>query len=369
MSTQKKIIVWDPDRTYELSLARRLNIDLFDNAEIIKGTPTYDIKNDPRKNIVIKNWWLWHGTTETTNPKLDLSWADLVVCYTGEVINGPWEWYYEKTINQFNNKNFVSVSSGILNLPKFPNHIVYDDLGHFMSKIADVCRFEDWNISEDKPKLFDVLLGNAKPHRIFIFNQLQKHGLLDTSFVNIHESIYNNNYGSVNYKSPDLELYDDPSITDADRKQNMVMRNGLYNGISVSHSIPLKIYQNSWYSIVAETNGSYSNFITEKTAKPIFSKKLFVMFGAQGLLQKLHKQGYKTFHGVIDENYDNEPDDVKRWSMAFEQVIKLATANHKEIYNEIESILTHNHNHTCDHHYRLNGLKNFFNQHLQLGDQ
>ena len=55
--------------------------------------------------------------------------------------------------------------------------------------------------------------------------------------------------------------------------------------------------------------------------------------------------------------------------MAFEQVIKLATANHKEIYNEIESILTHNHNHTCDHHYRLNGLKNFFNQHLQLGDQ
>jgi hypothetical protein len=366
LSSQKKIIVWDPDHNYELNLARRLNIDLFDNAEIISGIPTYDIKNDPRKKIVIKDWWFWNGST---GPKLDLNWADLVICYTGEIINGPWERYYEKTINQFNNTNFISISNGKVNLVDFPQDLVYDNIGHFMSKIADVCRFEDWNISKDKPKLFDALLGNAKPHRTFVFNQLQKHGLLDKSFVNIFANIYDSSYGTVNYKSPDLELYDDPVITDANRKQSMGRVNGLYNGISVSHSIPLKIYQNSWYSIVAETNWQCSNFLTEKTAKPIFSKKLFVVFGSQGLLQRLHKQGYKTFHGVIDESYDNEPDNVKRWSMAFEQVLKLATANHTEVYNEIEPILTHNHNHICDHHYRLNGLKNFFNQHLQFGDQ
>lgn len=347
------LVIWDPDYMYEVVLAQKLNFELFDNAEIISGPITYDIKSDTRKKVVIKNWWFWAGTKE---PAEDLSWADLVICYAGELVNGSWEWYRQNTISQFNNQNFVSVSNGVYNLKDFPSHVLYDDLGHFLSRIADVCKFEEWNVLEDKLKLFDALLGIAKSHRIFIFDQLVKHNLLDHSFVNIH--------GSLNYKSPDLDQFDDPVITDTDRRQSMSHVKGLKNGVSVSHSIPLKIYQNSWYSIVAETNPECANFLTEKTAKPIFSKKLFVVFGSQGLLQKLHKQGYKTFHSVIDESYDSEPDNKTRWNMAFEQVLTLANANHKEVYSKVASILEHNYNHICNHHYRLNGLKNFLNQHL-----
>jgi hypothetical protein len=347
------LLVWNPDHVFELSLAIQTHVNLFDDAEIVTDPVPHNIKNDKRTKIVLKDWWLWEGTNK---PPEDLSWADLVICYTGELVNGPWDWYYNRTIEQFNNKNFISVSNGRYGLTNFPDQMLYDDLGHFFSKIANVCRYQDWNTLDHKPKLFDALLGIAKPHRIFIFNQLLANDLLDKSFVNIH--------GSTNYRSPELEAFDDPAITDHNRTHSMDNVLGLENGNTVSHSIPQKIYQNSWYSIVAETNPSQSNFLTEKTGKPLFSKKLFVLFGSLGLLGRLHTQGYKTFNGIIDESYDNEPDDIKRWTMAFDQVIKLSNFDHEETYKKIEPILVHNHNHICDHHYRLRGLKEFLNQHL-----
>jgi hypothetical protein len=353
------LLICNPDHIYEVTIAQRLGIDLFGDAEVVYGPVTDVIKSDSRKKVVVKNWRS-HQQPHLALPE-DLNWADLVICYTGEMVNGPWQWYYNKTVNQFNNSNFISVSNGRLGLVQYPKHVVYDDLGHFFSRIVDICRYEDWNTLPTKPKLFDALLGVAKPHRVFIFNHLRTNGLLDKSFVNIH--------GSVNYVSPDLHEFDDPMITPADRKRSMNQVPGLANGIGVSHSIPLGIYQNSWYSIVAETDPANSNFLTEKTAKPLFEKKLFVLFGSQGLLARLRSQGYNTFSSIIDESYDREPVDQKRWRMAFEQVVKLSTQDHAAVYRQIEPILEHNHKHICDQHYRLNGLKSFLQQHLLTVDR
>ena len=359
------VVIWNPDieHVFELELANRLNFTLFDNAEIINGQLPIDIddfKKNTRKKIVIKHWWLWQGTDD---PKVDLSWADLVILYTGEVINGPWDWYYKKTVEQFNNKNFICITEGMYQLPDFPKDRVYDNLGRWLSSIVDTCRYQEWDMLTPKLKLFDALLGAAKPHRNFIFEQLTAHNLLDKSFVNIVGDLVGSR--RLDYQSPDLHIFDDPAITHQSRiRLRGLALPGLKNGLSVGHSIPINIYQNSWYSIVAETQWNFAPFITEKTAKPLYMKRLFVMFGAQGTLKKLHQQGYRTFNGVIDESYDQEPNDQKRWAMAFEQVLKLAQCDHEEVYREIAPILTHNHNHICDHHYRLTGLKNFLTQSL-----
>ena len=353
------LLICIPEYIYEVGLAQRLGIDLFGGAEVVHGPVTVAIKSDPRTKVVVKKWWcaINHHAQRTE----DLSWADCVICYTGELVNGPWEWYHKLTVKQFNNTNFISVSTGKSGLDQCPEHLVYDDLGHFFSRIVDVCRYEYWNTLPAKPKLFDALLGIAKPHRVFIFSRLKATGLLDKSFVNIH--------GEVEYVSPDLHDFDDPTITTVDRKRSMRKVPGLANGIGVSHSIPLGIYQNSWYSIVAETNPANSNFLTEKTAKPLFEKKLFVLFGSQGLLARLHSMGYKTFSSIIDESYDQEPVDRKRWRMAFDQVVKLSTQDHEAVYRQIEPILEHNHKHICDQHYRLNGLGSFLKQHLLTVDR
>jgi hypothetical protein len=351
----KNVLIWDPDHMYELNLAYQVGLKLFGDAEVINNPDPYSAKNDHRKKVVVRNWWAWNGGNNQSSQ--DLSWADLVICYTSELINGPWESFYKMTSAHFNNNNLICVASGRYNLHHYPVELVFDQLGHFFSKIVDVCQYQDWHTSDHKPKLFDALLGIAKPHRIFVFDKLIEFDLLDQTFVNLH--------GSVNYSSPDLFEYDDPKITQHARNNSMSRLPGLANGIGVSHSIPFKIYQNSWYSIVTETNQSLSNFITEKTAKPLFEKKIFVMFGSQGLLAQLHSMGYQTFHGIIDESYDKEPNDIVRWSMAFEQVIKLSKSDHMNVYNTAQPILDYNHQHICNHKYRLERLTKFLDKHLK----
>jgi len=351
----KNILIWNPDNMYELNLANRVGIKLFGDAEVNNNPDPHSVKNDHRKKVVVRNWWAWSGGK--SQPPQDLSWADLVICYTGELINGPWESFYKMTSNHFNNNNLICTVNGRYNMDQYPTELVFDQLGHFFSKIVDVCRYQDWYTSDHKPKLFDALLGITKQHRIFVYDKLIEFNLLDQTFVNLH--------GRVNYSSPDLIEYDDPKITQHARENSMSRLPGLANGIGVSHSIPFKIYQNSWYSIVAETSPSLSNFMSEKTAKPLFEKKIFVMFGSQGLLAQLHSMGYQTFHGIIDESYDQEPNDITRWTMAFEQVIKLSGSDHVNVYKTAQSVLDYNHQHICNHKYRLDGLKEFLDKHLK----
>jgi hypothetical protein len=133
----------------------------------------------------------------------------------------------------------------------------------------------------------------------------------------------------------------------------------------MSHSIPIEIYQQSWYSIVAETQAYKSNYITEKTSKPLFEKRIFVMFGPQGLLGRLRELGYRTFDGIIDESYDDEVDHEIRWTKAFEQVLKLSKADHRALYDQAYPILEHNHRWIVgNHRNRLQGLKDFLDRHI-----
>ena len=69
---------------------------------------------------------------------------------------------------------------------------------------------------------------------------------------------------------------------------------------------------------------------------------------------------------IIDESYDNESDNDKRMSMAFEQATKLARINdHDEMYNKVHEILRHNQNLCKDHQSRLTGVRDFVGAHLQ----
>ena len=349
----KNILIWNPDNMYELNLATRLGIELFANAEIVNDIDPQQVKNDHRKKVVVRNWWSWRGGNN--QPPQDLSWANLVICYTSELINGPWESYYNTTSDHFNNKNLICVTNGRYNMDHCPDDLVFDQLGYWFSKIVDVCSYQAWDQTTSKPKMFDALLGIAKQHRIFVYKKLIEADLLDQTLLNIH--------GSVNYTSTDLITYDDPKITPYARSNSQHKMAGLRHGMSLT--IPFNIYQHSWYSIVAETNPWNSNFLSEKTAKPLFEKKIFVMFGPQGSLAHLHSMGYQTFHGIIDESYDQEPNHQARWLMAFDQVIKLSKSNHVDVYKTAQTVLDYNHQHVCDHKYRLERLKEFLGKHLK----
>ena len=66
-----------------------------------------------------------------------------------------------------------------------------------------------------------------------------------------------------------------------------------------------RFYQNFGLDIVTETVFDYPYpFISEKTLRPITSKRPFIILGAKGTLSLLQSKGFLTFSSIIDESYD-----------------------------------------------------------------
>ena len=357
----KKIVIWQFFYIFEIDLANKIKFNLFPNC-IIKRREDIHSLNKDNINIAIYSHFFYK---DSNDPIEDLSWADLLIHYTNELIVGPWQSYEEKIIKSFNNKRFVTIASGHLDCYDHPIDRAYLHLQHFFSTLSDYCHQEEYNIPTKKNKYFDVLLGTAKEHRIFILENIIKNKIEDRCLINMTKDIYKN--CGYSYRSIDLDQYEDPAAvpqTTIPGEGSMITIKEMKNGYNLSQSIPNKIYDNAWYSIVAETNPSNSTFFSEKTAKCLFAKRVFVFFGSSGQLKILREQGYKTFGDVIDESYDNINDDIKRWSLAFEQMLKLIKQDPVEIYNRLDAVLEHNKNLVCDQLKRLNTLQNFITKHI-----
>ena len=370
MHKKKNIIIWDLDNCFEIALAKKLKYELFPNC-LIKSKPPisspkyiktpYPNINKNDINIALKNYFFYAGAQPI---KEDLSWASLLIHYTPEIINGPWNNYCDQIYRSFNNKNFITVASGTCNLNEYPKDKTYFNLQHFFSRITEYCHQEEFNKVKEKTKIFDALLGTSKPHRVFILENILKNGLELVSFVNIWKD--SDNFG-FNYRSKDLDNFEDPAVIDQTTiGYSMNIVTGMKNGYCLSQSIPTEIYKNSWYSIVAETNTPPSEFFTEKTAKCFFAKRIFLFFGKQGQLKKLKELGYKTFNNIIDESYDEIENDMERWQSAFNEVIKLSKLDPLEVYYKAKDILEHNKQEVLNQIKRLELLKEFLQKHLKL---
>jgi hypothetical protein len=85
-------------------------------------------------------------------------------------------------------------------------------------------------------------------------------------------------------------------------------------------------------------------FLTEKTSKPLFAKRLFVMFAPKRHLVNLQALGFETFGDVIDESYDHEDIDVIRYQQAFDQMLSLSQQNPRKVLDKVSAKLEHNYN-------------------------
>jgi hypothetical protein len=83
------------------------------------------------------------------------------------------------------------------------------------------------------------------------------------------------------------------------------------------HVAEIGHYTDSYCNIVLETHfdadGSGGAFLTEKTFKPIKFGQPFVIVGAPGSLQALRDLGYRTFDHAINNSYDLELNNTRRW--------------------------------------------------------
>lgn len=189
-----------------------------------------------------------------------------------------------------------------------------------------------------KPKYFEALLGTKKTHRDFVYQQLLPYE--DKNIIKYHGW-----HNTKSLKDNQHFIWDDHAeIIDITHST----LNTMYYGESVrlSHIIPRNVYNQTCYSIVTETfiDNNFS-FYTEKIAKPIVGKRLFVVFSGQNYLKNLKQLGFKTFDYLIDESYDDVADCDLRFKLAIEQVHKLMTIDQSSVLEKIKD--------TCEHNYNL----------------
>ena len=253
------------------------------------------------------------------------------------------------SVHQFFKPNTHFILPGYLNSPPVQNHCICSP--HFINQIKHHYELMPETLEEltpykVKPWFFDALLGQRKPHRDFIHNLYVKHGLQDKIMMSYRADAAINAWDHMGTDNkdfiwePGIEL--EPGQTARYNSQIVA-----YHGqqISLSFIVPIhSVYNQTAYSIVAETAfpPNPDVFFTEKIAKPLISRRLFVVFTGRGYLQGLRRLGFKTFDGVIDESYDTIEDDEQRWQAAFEQVRWLCEQHQTEIFNKIKPIVEHN---------------------------
>jgi hypothetical protein len=107
----------------------------------------------------------------------------------------------------------------------------------------------------------------------------------------------------------------------------------------VTRAFKKEIYTDSYIHIVTETNFSNDIFPTEKIINPMIVLQPFILFGAPGYLKYIKELGFKTFNGFIDESYDNEYNDGKRFEMICDEIKRLSELSLEEIHNWYISII------------------------------
>jgi hypothetical protein len=225
-------------------------------------------------------------------------------------------------------------------VPNYPSRLKFS--GHWFMSSYNFYKFNSTNAwaidrldklrmdESDRPYIVECLLGRQTESRDFIESKYSK-SADKNKFVfsyfkdNIKEGIWDFSVDSVKYTSEAVSV----------DKENFCL----------SATIPYYVYNQTYYSVVAETVFfNKCNYYTEKIIKPILGKRPFVVFAGQNYLANLKKLGFKTFDNIIDESYDTIPDHRRRWTAAWQQLEFLIQQDPGYIYQQTEQIREHNYN-------------------------
>jgi hypothetical protein len=236
----------------------------------------------------------------------------------------------------------------VINLPFLMSHTSY----HYKNLFSDLDGIENFRNSKNKIRkhYFLFKIRRARDYRIAMLYTLASNNLLEKGNWSCLQptSLENNFKQSLKYRS-DInyeiveKLHDQlPHRLDCEEDSN-------FNNIAGWTDQTTTAHDNSYFYIASETymSGKFK-FFTEKVFKPIANFQPFVFLSFPGALKELKRLGFKTFHPYIDESYDDEQDEVKRFNLIYDEIKRLCSMNIEELHNwywAMEDVLIHNHNH------------------------
>lgn len=199
-----------------------------------------------------------------------------------------------------------------------------------------------------RPRRFTILNRTHKWWRATVMVDLHRSGILEHS-----QWSYNTN----------LDIGEDPNenpievdVLNLRDSLDHFMKQGPYKCDSLTQEqhndhhlhIP-EHYTNSYCHLVMETHfdadQSKGAFLTEKTFKPIKHGQPFVIVGAPGSLQALRDLGYRTFDHVIDNSYDTELDNTRRWQKIRQTLLDIQAQDPDQWFSKCLDDIYHNQQH------------------------
>lgn len=350
------VVIW-----YAMRESWHLRPVLEHNFTVYHGrTVPQQVQHSKHFRVVVVSWWLQQP--DPLIPDLtDLSWADLVICVNPETVppsGQTWSETQKLAQTQFGNDHCVVISGGT-HLDQI-NEDLYPEFNFFFWEVmrGNRGRLPVWDFKKPRPYWLEAMLGQARNNRSQFLSRLKSHRLLDTSLVNIYSSTHLGNE-NITYRSAALD-----QLETADTKNIFSPRPNHDPGSHVCDpigpdsvwatcSIAPAIYQASWYSAVFETDDTsqilqdgrrtWTNFVTEKTAKVLYGSRIFVLFATPGRLAALRQQGFATFSDIIDESYDLVEDDQERFERAWCAIMSLQHRDPVALYQICQDRLQHNH--------------------------
>jgi hypothetical protein len=232
-----------------------------------------------------------------------------------------------------------------------PVHKFYDwftTTVHFYKHVRPMLLSNSVTPYSPKPKYFDALLGRRKPHRDIAYQRLDPVPNVVTYLKD----------GDGDFSSPDKWRWESAGLV-VEQPVAWTVERVNYHGhrMSLSQIVPLEIYNETAYSLVAETcYHNHFSFYTEKTVKPILAQRLFVYLSGQHALRNLRQIGFRTFGDVIDESYDSCEDLHERCNRALDQVEYVCSLPQESLLEQVRSICDHNYSHMM----RTNWYEQYF---------
>lgn len=221
---------------------------------------------------------------------------------------------------------------------------------HFEADVYNNSVWTSLNMSVDKHleykknneiKDFNCLQKRLRAHRIWFYIKMFEENLLVNGLVSMNPFNTDNvcfENQTINKERADSANSVLPLMVHG--KANNEFDDGFY-----IRRIQDQTCLDSWCTVISEASFSDLDqqlFLSEKIFKPIVCFHPFIILGNRGSLKELHKMGYKTFDGWIDESYDDLPT-FERYDAIVESIKKIIAIEDKFTWFEsMRPILDHN---------------------------
>jgi hypothetical protein len=290
------------------------------------------------------------------------------------------------------NHKVLLISGGDMD-SRYP-YILHD---HFLEKILDydenvaaMKRSEEIYKQADKPYDFLFLNGRIRPHRKYLWEQLNRRGLLDRSLWTMLDSrpihrgwqhpfnLRENEVDIMSTTTPlrrlpreyEVEQFRDSVIGDGPPERTFI-KSDLFNGLWGEIYLVPEVYRDSYFSLVTETVFDYPySFRTEKIAKELVMGHPWICATTTGFYRDMHNIGFKTFGHLIDESFDSIANHQDRMDRIIDIVGDLCNNSLSSFLAAAREVCKYNQQHLIEMVPRIRSefptrFFNFINQHRE----